>query len=156
MSKKPISAAKSGARPTAGKRASAHLAAQLVPDPPISKRSPESFPLTMQQEMALAVILWRAVRFAYTREREVVQRADYASNSSLVKPKEEEKVNDTAIEMAERMGVKAEFFEWLFAFPVFKLYLLGLEPWPASIAGIVPKDRKLVTVEPKLPKRQKT
>lgn len=133
-----------------GRKASPLLAKQLLPTVPKvrGQRQKEEFPLTMQQEMALAVILWRAVRFSYISERKLVQQEISPNDRSSVRPRCEDKVNDTAIEMAARMGVKDEFFAWLFEFPVFKLYLMGLDPWPEQIAGIYPKDRKLVTVEP--------
>lgn len=133
------------------------LAEQLVPK--VSKRNShrnkEPFPLTMQQEMALAVILWRAVRFAYSGERDIIKCGTNREGDKANRPHQEDKVNDTAIAMAERMGVKKEFFEWLFEFPVFKLYLLGLERWPAQIAGIIPKDREIVEVPPTPPKRKR-
>lgn len=126
------------------KKARTALAVEFSPPPP-----PDGpFPLTMQEEMALAIILWRAVRFSYQNDR-ILSRNKGQNKSVIVgTPRSPEQVNDTAIEMAKRMGVKEEFFEWLWKFPVFKLYLAGLDPWPDTVKGIVPPDREAVTVVP--------
>lgn len=131
------------------KRPRSKLAEEFTPHvgKPCGSRAPEPFPLTIQEEMALAVVLWRAVRFSYQNER-ILEGPQDRMDATIGNPRSPEQVNDTAIEMAKRMGVKEEFFEWLWKFPVFKLYLAGLDPWPDTVKGIVPPDREVVTVTP--------
>ena len=89
--------------------------------------------LTKNQELSLALILWKAFRQkAYSVKGDKCRKNKHGVDSMAVVVAFNADVAEKAIKYAEAVGCKEEFLNLMMEMPIIKVQFLELEPWTKS------------------------